>query len=47
MPKENSHCICLSVVMIDSVFKIYKNYYPQEFLEEYKYIVKEQDVTRH
>ena len=28
MLKENSHCICLSVVMIDFVFKIDKNYYP-------------------
>ena len=31
MPKEGSHCICLSVILIDSVFKIDKNYYPQVF----------------
>ena len=29
MPKEGLHCICLSVVLIDSVFKMDKNYYPQ------------------
>ena len=38
--KESSHCICLSVIMIDSVFKIGKNYYAQLFLEKCKYIVK-------
>ena len=41
MPKEGSHCICLSVVLIDSVFEMGKNYYPQVLLEEYKCIVKE------
>ena len=46
MPKEGSHCICLSVILIDFVFKIGKNYYPQMFLEECKYIVKEKEVTR-
>ena len=40
IPKESSHCICLSVIMIDSVFKIVKNYYAQFFLEDCKYIVK-------
>ena len=40
IPKEVSHCICLRVVLIGSVFKMGKNYYYQEFLEECKYIVK-------
>ena len=31
----------LSVILIDSVFRTSKSYYPQVFLEEYKYIVKE------
>ena len=44
MPKEGSHCIFLSVVLIDSVFKMGKNYYPRVFLEECKYIVKEKKV---
>ena len=47
MPKKDFHCICLSVVLIDSVFEMDKNYYPQVFLEEVKYIFKETEVTRH
>ena len=39
--KEGSQCICLSVILIDSVYKKNKNYYPQVFLEECKYVVKE------
>ena len=41
IPKEGSQFICLSVILIDSVFGTGKNYYPQVFLEECKYIVKE------
>ena len=37
--------ICLSVILIDSVFRTGKNYYPQAFLEECKYIVKEIKIT--
>ena len=33
MPKEGTHCICFSVILTDSVFKINKNYYSQVFLE--------------
>ena len=40
MSKEKSHCICLSLKLIDSVFKIGKNYYLQVLLEECKYITK-------
>ena len=46
MRKEDSHCIYLSVILIDSVFKMGKNYYPQVFLEEGKYIVKERKVQK-
>ena len=38
MPKEKAPCKCLSVIMIDSVIKANKKYYPQTFLEECKYI---------
>ena len=31
MSKENCHCACLSVILIDSVCKMSKNYYPQVF----------------
>ena len=47
MLKEGFHYIFVSVILIDSVFKIGKNYYPQVFLEEYKYIIKEKEVTGH
>ena len=43
MPKEDSQFICLSVVLIDSVFRAGKNFYPQVFLQECKYIIKEKD----
>ena len=36
IPKERSHCICLSVILIDSVFRTGNNYYSQVFKEEYK-----------
>ena len=39
--KEVSQFIFLLVVLNDYVFRTGKNYYPQVFLEEYKYIVKE------
>ena len=38
MPKEKASCKCLSIIMIDSVIKVNKKYYPQTFLEECKYI---------
>ena len=34
----------LSVILIDSVFRAGKNYYPQVFLEECKYFVKEKKM---
>ena len=45
IPKEGSYCISLSVLLIDSVFKICKNCYPQVFLKECKYIIKEKTMT--
>ena len=40
IPKEGSQCICLSITLIDSVFRICKNYYLQVFLEECECEVK-------
>ena len=37
MPKEKAPCKCLSIIMIDSVIKANKTYYPQTLLEECKY----------
>ena len=31
IPKEGSHCIWLSAILIDSVLKMGKSYYPQMF----------------
>ena len=41
MPKEISDLNFLSIVLIDSVFKMDKNYYSHVFLEKCKHIVKE------
>ena len=38
MPKEKVPCKCLSIIMLDSVIKANKKYYPQTFLEECKYV---------
>ena len=37
-PKGDSSYKCLSLIMLDSVVKVGKKYYPQAFLEECKYI---------
>ena len=34
MPKEKAPCKCLSIIMLDSVIKAKKKYYPQTLLEE-------------
>ena len=38
IPKEKSQCKCLSIIILDSVIKANKKYYPQTFLEECKYV---------
>ena len=38
MPKGKAPCKCFSIIMIDSVIKANKKYYPQTLLEECKYI---------
>ena len=37
MPKVKAPCNCLSIIMLDSVIKAKKTYYPQILLEECKY----------
>ena len=44
IPKEGCQFICLSVILIDSACRKDKNYCPQAFLEEFKYVVKKKDV---
>ena len=36
MPKGNTSYKCLSLIMVDSVVKVKKKYYPQTLLEECK-----------
>ena len=38
IPKEKSPSKCLSIIILDSVIKANKKYYPQTFLEECKYV---------
>ena len=40
MPKEKASQKCLSIIMLDSVVRIKKKYYPQTLLEECKYEIK-------
>ena len=46
IPEEVSLCICLSVILIDFVFRTGCNYYPQVFLEECQYVVKEKKIPK-
>ena len=47
IPKEDSQCICLSVILIDSLYRKNENYYPQVFLEECKYVLKEKKMRKY
>ena len=38
MLKEKAPCKCLSIIMLDSIIKANKKYYPQALLEERKYV---------
>ena len=40
MPKEKGPCKCLSIIMLESIIKAKKKYYPQTLLEECKYEAK-------
>ena len=44
LTKEGPECICL---LIDSVFRSVKSYYPLVILEECKYIAKEKKIFGH
>ena len=45
--KTDSHYICLSIILLDSVFRTGKNYYLQVFLEECKYAVKRKKIPKY
>ena len=50
IPKEGSQFICLPVILIDSLFRTGKNYYPQvlqvllSLFHGFKYLVKEKKM---
>ena len=46
MPKENMLYTCISCITIDSVIKMEKKYFPQVYLEECKYKIKEMQMSR-
>ena len=43
-PKGDSSYKCLSLIMLDSVVKVGKKYYPQVFLEECKYVKRKNKI---
>ena len=40
VPKENASYKCLSLIMLDSVIRVNKKYYPQTLLEECNYVMR-------
>ena len=46
VPKENMHYTCIACLTIDSVMKTNKKNYPQVYLEECKYKIKNIQMSR-
>ena len=44
VPKENVSYKCLSLIMLDSVIRVNKKYYPQTLLEECKYVIRKNEM---
>ena len=40
VPKENASYKCISLIMLDSVIRVNKKYYPETLLEECKYAIR-------
>ena len=47
MPEEKALCKCLSIIMLNSVIKANKKYYPQKFLEECKSVQEQIKIESH
>ena len=45
VPKENATYKYISLLMLDSVIRVNKKYYPQTFLEECKYAIKKDKMV--
>ena len=44
--KDKEYCICLSIILLHSIFvNLNKQYYPQIFLEECKYAIKDKTIA--
>ena len=47
MPKEKAPCKCLSIIMLDSVTRANKKYYPQTFLKKCKCVQEKIKIENH
>ena len=47
IPKEGSQFLCLLVILIDSVLRTGKHYYPRVVLEECKYVGNENKIPKY
>ena len=47
MPKDKAPCKCLSMIILDSIIKANKRYYPQTLLEECKYVQEKIKIENH
>ena len=44
--KENASHKSISLIMLDSVIRVHKKYYPQTLLEECKYIIRKNKMKK-
>ena len=47
MPKEKPPCKCLLIIIIDSVTRVNRKYYPQTLLKECNYIQEKIKIVNH
>ena len=46
IPRDNEYFVCLSIILLDSIFvNSDKEYYPQILLEECKYVIKKKKIV--
>ena len=45
IPKEGNHYICIATICIDSILKVDKKHYPQVYLEQCKYEIKNRELV--
>ena len=46
VPKEDASYKCLSLIVLDFVIRVNKNYYPQTLLEECKYVIRKNKMEK-